>query len=73
LEVEVDRDSNRQEKKAAEQAGITLTGGVTLSEERLKLLAPMWEATYRNLRLMDSLDLGDREPATIFVWKGEQR
>jgi hypothetical protein len=69
----VNRDSNQQEEKATGPAGITLTGGVVLSEERLKLLAPMWEATYRNLRRMDSLELGDREPATIFVWKGEQQ
>jgi hypothetical protein len=69
----VNTDSDQKEKGATEHAGITLTGGVVLSEERLKLLAPMWEATYRNLRRMDSIELGDREPATIFVWKGEQR
>jgi hypothetical protein len=69
----VNRDNDNKEETVAERTGITLTGGVVLSEERLKLLAPMWEATYRNLRLMDSVDLGDSEPATTFIWKGEQR
>ena len=35
------------------------TGGVALSEERLKLLAAQWEATYRSFRQMDVLDLGE--------------
>ncbi|MGI5835701.1 MAG: hypothetical protein ACOX87_04305 [Chloroflexota bacterium] len=46
----------------------TPTGGVPLSEERLKLLAPAWETTYRSLRQMDELELGETEPATLFVW-----
>ncbi len=48
------------------------TGGVPLSQERLELLAPAWEATRRALRRMDELELGEVEPATIFVWRLEQ-
>lgn len=47
------------------------TGGVSLSDERLRLLAPSWAATYRGLRRMDELDLGETEPATLFVWREE--
>lgn len=47
-------------------------GGVPLSQERLQLLAPAWEATYRTLRRMDELELGEVEPATLFVWRLEQ-
>lgn len=47
------------------------SGGVSLSQERLKLLSPQWEATYRSLRRMDELELGEMEPATLFVWMVE--
>lgn len=43
--------------------------GVVLSEERLRLLAPGWEANYKSLRRMDELSLGETEPATLFVWR----
>ncbi|GEM_PF-1424971 len=49
-----------------------LMGGVSLSEERLQALAPAWAATYRSLRSMDGLELGETEPATIFVWREQQ-
>ncbi len=45
------------------------TGGIQLSEERLRLLAPAWEATHQGLRRMDELTLGEIEPATLFVWE----
>ncbi len=48
------------------------TGGTTLTEERLRLLAPQWEATYRSLRRMDEFHLGEIEPATLFVWEEGQ-
>ncbi len=54
------------------EARMVPTGGVVLSEERLRLLAPQWEATYRGLRRMDELPLGETEPATLFVWEMEQ-
>jgi hypothetical protein len=69
----VDRHGDQAGRDTPELSGLTLTGAVVLSEERLRLLAPLWEATHRNLRRMDSLERGDTEPATIFVWKGEQQ
>ncbi len=48
------------------------TGGAVLSEDRLRILRPAWEANYRSLRRMDELSLGEIEPATLFVWEGEQ-
>ncbi len=53
-------------------AGAIPTGGTFLSEERLRLLAPQWEANYRSLRRMDEFHLGEIEPATLFVWEEEQ-
>ena len=48
------------------------TGGTILTEERQRLLASQWEATYRSLRRMDELHLGEIEPATLFVWEEGQ-
>lgn len=48
------------------------TGGMPLSEDRLRLVAPLWEATRNSIRLMDSLELGETEPATVYIWWGCQ-
>jgi len=48
------------------------TGGIPLSEERLRALDPGWKANYEALRRMDQLILGETEPATLFVWRFEQ-
>ena len=48
------------------------TGAVPLSQERLRLLAPVWEMTSKGLRAMDDLPLGETEPATIFVWEARE-
>ena len=45
------------------------TGGVALREEQQRSVLSQWETTYRTLRRMDSLALGETEPATIFVWE----
>jgi len=49
------------------------TGGVPLTEERLRALAASWEQTRQSLRTMDDAILGETEPATIFVWEAEER
>jgi len=48
------------------------TGGVFLGEERCRFLLPQWEGTYQTMRRMDGLELGETEPATIFVWEEQQ-
>ncbi len=45
------------------------TGGVPATQERLRELAPQWEAVFRGLRRMDEIELGEREPFTLFVWE----
>lgn len=45
------------------------TGGVSLGEGQQQSVLSQWEGTYRTLRGMDSLALGEAEPATIFVWE----
>ncbi len=54
-----------EEVKAAPES----TGSVPLSLERRRLLASAWETTSRGLRAMDDLELGETEPATIYVWE----
>jgi len=49
------------------------TGGVPLTEERLREVAAQWEQTRRALRAMDDADLGETEPATIFAWRTDER
>ena len=48
------------------------TGGVPLTEERLRALDPQWERTRQSLRTMDEAALGETEPATLFVWRAEE-
>ncbi len=48
-------------------------GGVPLAQERLQAIAEQWERTRQNLRTMDDAALGETEPATLFVWEGEER
>jgi hypothetical protein len=46
------------------------TGGVRLSKGRMPLVAPQWKKFASSLRQMDKVDLGNTEPAILFVWKG---
>ncbi len=45
------------------------TGSIYLGEERWRYLLPQWEIMYRAMRGMDSLALGESEPATVFEWE----
>lgn len=45
------------------------TGGAPIAPERWDQLAEPWETTYQSLRTMDSIELGETEPATLFVWE----
>ncbi len=47
------------------------TGGVRLSKDRMPLVASQWKKFASSLRQMDKVHLGDTEPATLVVWKGE--
>jgi hypothetical protein len=47
------------------------TGGAPIAPERWDQVADQWETTRRILRTMDSLELGETEPATLFTWGGE--
>ncbi len=44
-------------------------GGVPLGDEQRSSLLSQWEGAYRAIRQMDTLDLSETEPATIFVWE----
>ena len=46
-------------------------GRVRLSKDRMPLVASQWKKFASSLRQMDKVDLGDTEPATLFVWRGE--
>ncbi len=48
------------------------TGGVPLSEERLRVVLPQWEDMHRSIRQMDGLELGETEPATVYIWEESQ-
>ena len=47
-------------------------GGVKLGEDRLRLVLPQWEVMHDTIRLMDSLEMGETEPATVYIWWGCQ-
>ena len=47
------------------------TGGVRLSKDRMPLVASQWKKFASSLRQLDKVHLGDTEPATLFVWRGE--
>jgi hypothetical protein len=50
---------------------VSPSGGVRLSPERLARLGSAWESTFRQLRAMDSLDLGETEPAVTYGRRAE--
>lgn len=50
----------------------TPTGGLRLTPERLKVVQPQWEAMRRSIRQMDGMEMGETEPASIYVWQEER-
>jgi hypothetical protein len=58
-----------QKPSGKSSAQSPLTGGLPLDEERLKVVLPQWQASHRTIRLMDSIELGETEPATVYVWE----
>jgi hypothetical protein len=68
----VDRPANPEKREERELSDMVPTGGVPLSDQRLRELAPQWEAIFRDVRRMDQIELGEREPFTLFVWKEDR-
>jgi Asp-tRNA(Asn)/Glu-tRNA(Gln) amidotransferase C subunit len=46
-------------------------GGISLSPSELEGLAPQLETLYRDIQILESLDLGEVEPETLFDIQGE--
>jgi hypothetical protein len=46
-------------------------GGLTLSPSELEGLAPQLEMLFRDIQLLESIDLGEAEPETLFDIQGE--
>ena len=46
-------------------------GGLSLSPSELEELAPQLETLYRDIQTLESLDLGEVEPETLFDIQGE--
>lgn len=62
---------NTQQELGGAQAGparMVPTGSVDLTDERLRSLAAAWEGTFKSLRRMDEIPLGETEPTTLFTW-----
>ena len=51
---------------------IKITGGVSLSKDRMPLVASQWKKFASGLRQMDRAHLGETEPATLLVWRSEK-
>ena len=46
-------------------------GGLSLSSSELEELAPQLETLFRDIQTLESLDLGEVEPETLFDIQGE--
>jgi Asp-tRNA(Asn)/Glu-tRNA(Gln) amidotransferase C subunit len=46
-------------------------GGLALSPSELEGLAPQLETLFRDIHILESLDLGEVEPETLFDIQGE--
>jgi hypothetical protein len=46
-------------------------GGLSLSPSELEGLAPQLETLYRDIQTLESIDLGEVEPETLFDVQGE--
>jgi hypothetical protein len=46
-------------------------GGLSLSPSELEELAPQLEALFRDIQILESIDLGEVEPETLFDIQGE--
>jgi hypothetical protein len=46
-------------------------GGFALSPAELEGLAPQLEALFRDIQILESIDLGEAEPETLFDIQGE--
>jgi Asp-tRNA(Asn)/Glu-tRNA(Gln) amidotransferase C subunit len=46
-------------------------GGLSLSPSELEELAPQLETLFRDIQTLESLDLGEVEPETLFDIQGE--
>jgi len=46
-------------------------GGLSLSPSELQGLAPQLETLYRDIQILESIDLGEVEPETLFDIQGE--
>ena len=46
-------------------------GGLALSPAELEGLAPQLEMLFRDIQLLESIDLGEVEPETLFDIQGE--
>jgi Asp-tRNA(Asn)/Glu-tRNA(Gln) amidotransferase C subunit len=46
-------------------------GGLSLSPSELEGLAPQLETLYRDIQTLESIDLGEVEPETLFDIQGE--
>jgi hypothetical protein len=46
-------------------------GGLSLSPSELEGLAPQLEILFRDIQLLESIDLGEAEPETLFDIQGE--
>lgn len=52
--------------------GIAPTGALRLASDRLKVVLPQWEAMSRSIRQMDGMEMGETEPASVYVWQEER-
>lgn len=52
--------------------GISPTGALRLAPERLKVVLPQWAAMSRSIRQMDGMEMGETEPASVYVWQEER-
>jgi Asp-tRNA(Asn)/Glu-tRNA(Gln) amidotransferase C subunit len=46
-------------------------GGLSLSSSELEELAPQLETLFRDIQILESIDLGEVEPETLFDIQGE--
>jgi hypothetical protein len=46
-------------------------GGLSLSPSELEVLAPQLETLFHDIQILESIDLGEVEPETLFDIQGE--